>query len=365
MVAKENLDLYYKNARDLHLPAVYSSDLEVVRIYLGKRNYYFMATITPFNDVGSSFLAKNKYLLNRTLEQARFPVPKAVGISKEQFIHCSLDELIHGLNFPLVVKPLRDTGRGKDVLCNIRDIKTLSEYLAKCFQYYGAMQVEEFHTDLKEYRVLLFRGKVIGVVERFPARVIGDGQHTIAELIDLTNEERAKKIQTQRHITHRPLVIDEEYESCLKEQQLTVDSIIPKGKTIRLCYTVNTGRGGDIFSHGKKIHPENAKYLRKVANQTGLNYVGLDVLCEDINQPFSKTKWLILEANFNPDITLHEVPSQGKAVNVTRKVLKHLIYRHPVSYLYHLYTKEKFSIYAKMILVIAGLILLMKLIKIV
>jgi D-alanine-D-alanine ligase-like ATP-grasp enzyme len=357
MVAKQNLCLYYENALALHLPATYFEDLDLINIYLGKRNYYFLATITPFNDGASSYLSKNKYLLNKTLEQAGFPVPRAIVLSQEDFSNYPLEELIAELNFPLVVKPL-NLGRGRGVTSNIKDLSTLANTLHQFFNEQTMLQIEEYHGGLKEYRVLIFKSKVIGVVERFAAKVVGDGLHNIAELIDLANEERAKMNENEKLLTYRPMIIDEEYKNCLRDQGLELDAVVPAGKTIQLCYTVNTGRGGDIFSHGKKIHPKNAKLLCQVAKKVSLNYVGLDVLCEDLNQPFANTKWLILEANFNPDITLHEVPPHGEPVKVARKLLKNLIYRHPFSYFYHLCAQGKGGIYLKVIAVI-GLVLLL------
>ena len=52
------------------------------------------------------------------------------------------------------------------------------------------MIIEEFHGRLQSYRVLVFNRQVIGVVLCHPARVIGDGQHNIQELIELTNIKR-------------------------------------------------------------------------------------------------------------------------------------------------------------------------------
>ncbi|KTD34055.1 UDP-N-acetylmuramyl tripeptide synthase [Legionella nautarum] len=357
MVAKQNLCLYYENALALHLPAAYFEDLDLINIQLGKKNYYFLATITPFNDGASSFLSKNKYLLNKTLEQAGFPVPHAIALSKEEFRDYPLEELIAELKFPLVVKPL-NLGRGRGVVSNIKELSTLTKTLNQSFNEHRILQIEEYHGGLKEYRVLIFKSKVIGVVERFAAKVVGDGQHSIAELIELANDERARMNENEKFLTQRPMIIDEEYKNCLRDQGLELNTVVPEGKTIQLCYTVNTGRGGDIISHGKKIHPQNAKILCQVAKKAGLNYVGLDILCEDLNQSFANTKWLILEANFNPDITLHEVPPHGEPVNVTRKLLKNLIYRHPFSYFYHLCAKGRGAIYLKIITVIALVLLL-------
>ncbi|MDI9819158.1 MULTISPECIES: UDP-N-acetylmuramyl peptide synthase [unclassified Legionella] len=351
-ITDRNIRLYYESALKLHLPVDYIPELNTMQITLGGRNYYFSSTITPINNGGGIFISRNKYKFNKLLESYNFPVPNAVAVSKENFERGFLADLIKDLQFPVVAKPIQDTGRGKDVFCGIKDIETLSNYLRSCFEHYAFMQVEEFHTGLKEYRVLVLKNRVIGVVQRFGAEVIGDGKHSIRQLIDIKNEERIKLSPT---LTISPLVIDEEYKTCLAEQGLSVDSTPSPGQKVRLSYTANTGRGGEIFSLGKKIKKENAKILCTAAKIAGLDIVGMDVLCEDINLSFKKSKWLIIEGNFAPDTTIHEIPNYGEKVNVTQLILKKIISRHPLSYLSHLFTNSKFSVFIKGILIITVL----------
>ena len=340
-----NLLLFYKGAHVLGLPVTYLPHLEYLNINLGRKNYYFSCALTPLNKGASIFIARNKFRLNKLLDEAGFPVPKAVAFNADERARQPLSDLIQGLQFPLAAKPMKGTGRGMDVLCNIQDITLLSEHVSRILKKHSYIQIEEFHQHLKEYRVLVLKNQVIGVVERFGACVIGDGEHSIEELIVFSNRERA---MLALNLTISPLVVDEEYLLCLSKQNLSLQSIPPKGKKVRLCYTANTGRGGDILSHGKKIHPKNVNYLCRAAKTIGLTYVGFDVLCEDINLPFSRTKWLILEANQSPDTTIHEVPHRGKRSSVVKKVLRQLIFRHPLSYIVHLCTRSRWSIYIKM-----------------
>jgi len=341
-----NMRLFYQAAQQLGLMVKYHADIAYLSIILGKKNYYFHRTITPLNKGASIFIAKNKYKLNKILEASGFPVPKAVAFTANDYEEQSLSDLIQGLRFPLVAKPMTDSGRGTEVLCNIKNINTLSDHIERMIQNHSCIQVEEFHQHFKEYRILVLKKRVIGVVERFGASVIGDGKHSIEELIAKSNEQRAQLSLT---LTISPLIVDEEYMDCLAEQNLTLQSIPDLGEKIRLCYTVNTGRGGEIYSHGKQIHPLNVEYLCRAAKTIGLTYVGLDVICEDINLPFNQTNWVIIEANFNPDLTIHEIPNRGKKAKVINKLLLQLIYRHPFSYVYHLCMHSRWSIYIKMI----------------
>lgn len=335
-----NAQLYYKGAKKLGLKVIYHQDMRCIEIPLGGRHYHILIAFTPLNKGASVFVSKNKFIANQLLAYGGFPVPKAIAFNKEDFSRLSLEELIKSLNFPLVAKPMENSGRGENVLCNIKDLSTLEEQIRIIFKEHDFVQVEEFHTGMKEYRVTALKNRVIGVVERFPASVCGDGEHTIEELIIINNEERAS---LSAHLTISPLVYDLEYKQALEEQGLSLKSVPAKGEKIQLCHTVNTGRGGNIYSHGKKIHRKNKTLICRALRELGLDYGGLDVLCEDINLPFEKTKWMIIEINNSPDTTIHEIPNQGIKAEVIRQVLLQIIWRHPFSYLYHLRAQSVWS----------------------
>lgn len=340
-----NDKLYYQAAEELYLNPIYIINYSCLKIFLGGKYYYFQSGITPLNNTSSVFLSKDKSKTNTMLKKFGCSVPKAVVVDRDRLTLNTLEELIRGLRFPLVAKPQRDTCRGTDVLCNIKELTVLANHVERLFKNHTHIQIEEFHQDLKEYRVLVLKNKVIGVVERFGAHVIGNGKHSIQELIDCCNKER--EVLGAR-LTLSPLVVDEEYQQCLAEQHLSLASIPALGEKVRLCYTVNTGRGGTILSHGKKIHPRNRKYLCKAVRDLGLTLAGLDVLCEDINVSFDESKWLVLEVNHHPDITIHEVPNHGRSMPIAKTVVRQLIYRHPFAYLNLLSKNTKWSPYFRM-----------------
>jgi cyanophycin synthetase len=353
----KNVQLFYKGAKKLGLMVRYHPELHSLEIQIGRKYYYFLRTITPMNEGASVFICKSKFRANQLLANAGFPVPKAVAFSEADYKKLPLEDLIKTLAFPLVAKPMENSGRGEDVLCNIKDMSTLQQQVNSIFKNFNYVQIEEFHKAPKEYRVLVLKKRVIGVVERFSASVSGDGIHTIEELIAISNEKRAV---LSRNLTISPLIYDLEYQQCLEEQELSLKSIPALGKKIQLCHTVNTGRGGDILSLGTKIHPKNATLLCQVLREMGLSYGGFDVICEDINLPFSQTKWMIIEVNHNPDLTIHEIPNHGVRAPVVKQILWQLIRRHPLSYFLQLCFKSSWSGVIKSGLVILVIVLLLQ-----
>ena len=127
--------------------------------------------------------------------------------------------------------------------------------------------------------------------------------------------------------------IDKEVEIKLDELGLRLDTVLDDNEKLTLCYGCNSGRGGTMHSLGKSICRENAKLLCDAAKTLNLNLVGFDLLCKDIMVPVSESEGYIIEANHNPDVSLHENPLSGTPHRVTKKIVSKLIYNHPIAYL--------------------------------
>ena len=338
-----NSNLYYKSGKGLFLPIISSKDIYGFYVKFIKKKYFFRGGFTPFNNGSTNNVSDNKYCVNKLLDREGFPVPKAIGISKEEFEDNNWD--LKDLKFPVVIKPTVGTSCGTDVLCNIQDIETLKYHLKKKFKDHQYLSIEEFFNYPNAYRVLVFYGKVIGVVKRIPAQIIGDGQHNIMELIEMENEKRK---HFSKKVTFGDLKIDEESKIILKEQQLIETDVPEKNKIVKLCYNCNSTRGGTMISLGKQINKTNASILCKAAKALNLNIVGFDFLCENINISTNKTKGVIIEANYHPDITIHEHPMYGENNKVSKIIMRRFFYMHPFWGIYHISKNLLFRLFSSL-----------------
>lgn len=343
----KNTQLYYQSAVDLKYHPLLLRDISSFIIKLGRKKLFFRGAETPFNRGSSIEIASNKYCMNKILDWAGFPVPRSTTFSREWFERKNLETLIKDVNFPVVIKPTQGTANGEDVLCNISHINELQQCLAEKFQKHRYLSIEEFHPHLNQYRVLVFYNRVIGVVQRFPASVVGDGVHSIQALIDRQNAAREKIKETY---LLGPIQVDEECHIRLKELNITLDTVLKKNEKVVLCYTSNDARGGTAESLGDKIHKENAQLLCRAANALGLNLVGFDVLCEDILIPIEKSRGVILEANYNPDIALHEEPMFGIPQRVSKIMMRRFRWMHPLAYLVGIYQNWNRAFYFRVFL---------------
>ena len=350
--SNQNCENYYQSALSLKLPVRLLPEIDGFEVYFGKKRYFFRGANHHMNGFTSANISKNKYSTLLLLKKAGFPVPRFKAISEQDCQEHPLKDLISELNFPLVAKPTIDGRKGEGVVCNIKTIKALQSYLDDGWETREFINIEEFHNHLNSYRVLVLKGKVIGVVKRFPAMVIGDGQHSIHELIKRDNVLREKTNEILK-----PIMIDEECLTCLDEAGLALDDIPHDGQVIQLGYTTNTSRGGTVISLGKKIPKDNERYFAKAARVVDLNLVGFDVLCEDIYEPFTSSQGVFIETNFSPSTRIHE-EFGIKPVRVTRIILKDLIKRHPFRYALHRLALVCNTFYARIVLASLGCVAL-------
>lgn len=332
--------LYYKSAKELGLyPVRLETEMAGFYFALGKNVYYFRGGLTPFNSVVSASIGTNKFSTNKLLEMFNIPVPKSTGFTLEQFKNG--DWGTEDLKYPLVAKPTWDTACGYKVVCNIKDEKSLIEYVNKYIKLTKCISLEEFHPGLRSYRVLVYYGKVIGLVERIPAHVVGDGKHSIRELIKIQNEKRKAQKKT---IPTGPITLNEETWTIFKDLNITIDTVPQEDEKVPLRYICNSTHGGTFIGLNPKIVcEENLKLAARAAAALNLKLAGFDVLCEDITKPIGETRGVFIEVNIDPDITIHESGKEGFPQQVSKTMLKKIIMDHPFLYLYKQMTHHQYA----------------------
>ena len=221
------------------------------------------------------------------------------------------------LGYPVVVKPANLDG-GIGVMAGLRDEKAVARAFAMAAKHSKSILVEQYVAG-EDYRVRICKGAVIGAVIRKAAAVVGDGVKTVQALLDATNAERARRTQplvlAHEHGT-KPIVIDEEVQSWLTAQGLTLDSVVPQGHKVRLRGAANVNLGGTTWDVTERAHPDNLELALRAAAALRLDVAGVDLLLPDIGQSWKVTGGAICEVNGQPQF------SSGDA---HRKVLERLV----------------------------------------
>lgn len=303
--------LITKEAELLNIPVFKTGSKNLLQLGIGCNQKRLLASDT--NSASVFVLAKNKLFTKKLLSDLSFPVAKGDTIENEQ----DLSQKFNDFKKPVVMKPI-DSSWGRGVTTNINSLEKAKDAFAKISETYKTMMEEQ--VDGRDFRVMVVNNKVVAVLERVQPKVTGDGKNTIRKLIENENKDRSSKLGSKL----KKITIDKGLEEKLKEQNLTLESILEKGKEITVRFNANISSGGTGIDRTDEICEENKQTLIKAAQIAGMPTVGIDVLSKNISVPMGKNGAKIIELNSWPDIEIHHFPSQGKSRNVAKEIVNYL-----------------------------------------
>jgi cyanophycin synthetase len=150
---------------------------------------------------------------------------------------------------------------------------------------------------------------LIAATRRTPGRVIGDGTHTIRELVDVVNRDPRRGVGHEKVMTR--LELDAQADMMLARQNLTPDSVPDPEQIVLLRSTANLSTGGTATDVTDIIHPDNREMAVRAVTAIGLDVGGVDFLCPDIAESYKTVGGGICEVNAAPGFRMHVAPSEG------------------------------------------------------
>ncbi|ULH17796.1 cyanophycin synthetase (plasmid) [Deinococcus sp. KNUC1210] len=295
------------------IPTLRLDDHSLVQLGYGAYGQRIRASITGNTSFIATETASDKALTKRLLDRAGLPVPRgAVVRSAEEAVRAA-----GRIGFPVVTKPL-DGNHGRGVSLDLLDAAQVQAGFEQAQAHSRAVIVEQQFTG-NDHRVLVVGGQVVAVAERIPAHVVGDGEHTIAELVERVNADPRRGDGHEQVMTR--IQIDAHVLGLLQRQSLTPQSVPAAGQTIFLRDTANLSTGGTAVDRTDVIHPDNATIARRAAQVIGLDVAGIDLISPDIRRSLHETGGGIVEVNAAPGFRMHLQPSEGQARNVAVPVI--------------------------------------------
>ena len=268
----------------------------------------------------SPLIMENKVVTKKVLAEKTFRVPKGYEVS-------SLDEAIQKFNYiknkPIVIKPKSTNfGLGITIFKNgTSSIENYSKAVEFALKEDKDILIEEF-IEGTEYRFFVIEGKTEAVLLRVPANVVGDGKHTIRELVEIKNSNPlrgdAKKTPLKK------IELGEIEKLQLAEQGLNFDSILPKNEVAYLRENSNISTGGDSVDKTDAVHESYKKLAVEITDAMMAKVCGVDLIIPDITEEINGENYGVIEANFNPMMMMHIYPHSGKSRRLSLNVLKML-----------------------------------------
>ena len=248
----------------------------------------------------SESIAQDKDLTKTLLRAAGVPVPLGSPVN-------SVDEawaVAQEIGLPVVVKP-QDGNQGKGVTVNIVSREHM-EMAYRVAEEIGQPMVEKFLPG-SDYRLLVVGHKLIAAARRDPPHVIGDGVHTVRQLVDQVNADPKRGDGHATSLTK--IRFDDIAVARLELQGLTPASVPAKGQRVVLRNNANLSTGGTATDVTDDVHPEVAARAVAAAQMIGLDICGVDVVCENVIRPLEEQSGGIVEVNAAPGLRMHLSPS--------------------------------------------------------
>ena len=261
----------------------------------------------------------DKFKFKRILQSAN--LPRAEG---ERF--CNIKPALayaKKLGFPLAVKP-NNSSLSKHITCDIQNEADLKKAICVAQIINPHFIVEKFIGG-QTHRITLVNHEMAGCCMREAPNVIGDGVHTIAELVEIKNKHPWRGEAHQKNFTLHKINLDENARSFLAKQGLFLESVLPKGTKAYLHNKIILKCGADIHDKTDEVHPDNTVLFEKVSRLCGAPLSGLDFICQDISVPYHQQECAVLEANSLPYIDMHHYPVTGTPRNVASLIMDYVL----------------------------------------
>ena len=308
-----------KEAEARKIPWMWLSARAMLQLGYGANQKRIQATLSNNTSILAVELACDKEGTKTMLGDAGIPVPKGTVIHYQDELEAAIKDVG---GYPIVIKPL-DGNHGRGITIDIdswSEAKTAYE-LASTASKTRSVIVERYYCG-SDHRVLVINGQVVAVAERIPAHVVGDGNSTIKELVEITNTDYRRGDGHENILTK--IIIDPTSEAVLAKQQYEMDSVLPEGEIAYLKATANLSTGGIAIDRTDEIHPENVWLAQRVAKVIGLDIAGIDIVTPDISKSLREMGGVVVEVNAAPGFRMHASPSQGLPRNVGASVLEML-----------------------------------------
>lgn len=265
-----------------------------------------------------TLISREKHLSLHYLAEFGLPVVKTlVARDAEQAVSAARE-----IGFPVAIKP-NDEGNSAGLYLDVRDedeVRVAFEAAARTSRS-GTVAVQPFLTD-RHYRVLVAGDRIVGIAERIAAHVVGDGEHTVRELVEIEN--RNPRRGTHKSDRLKKIVLDDTSERLLAKQGLTLNDVPPQGLEVQLQRIDDLDTGGEAIIQTGRVHPDNEAIILSAVRAMELDIAGVDLIAEDIGTSIWESSGGILEVNSDTGFSLIQFPTSEGAIDPGPAVIESL-----------------------------------------
>ncbi|MDP2788743.1 MAG: hypothetical protein Q8O46_01650 [bacterium] len=281
--------------------------LEYYRARIEGKIFYFQSLPIPptLPQEGYKWL-DDKSILFEKFSVEKIPIPTTKKVSTWN----NALSAFRMMTKPVIVKPNLGS-RGRHTTTNIKTEKELKDAFDLVKKITPSMVIQE-HLSGSVCRATTINEELVGFFRADPPQVIGDGIHSIKELVFQKNKARPERLSE--------IVINEDVISFIDKLGYTPENILEKDKVVNL--SAKTGRmyGGYTEEMLWKVHPTMHSIFKKAGELVQAPVVGFDLIIENPTQDPDLSHWGIIECNSLPFIDLHYFALEGPAINLAENI---------------------------------------------
>ncbi len=300
-------------AEERDVPWLRLNPYSLVQFGHGKHQKRIQATVTSETRHIAVAIASDKEETNRILADLGLPVAfQRLVYDADRAVKAA-----ERIGYPVVVKPL-DANHGRGVSINLVDGDQVRVGFEQARQHSRGVLVEKFIEGL-DHRMLVVNGKLVAVAKRVPGHVVGDGRHSIGDLIEIVNQDPRRGIGHEKVLTR--IELDHQARRLLEQKGYDANTVPEAGEVVYLRSTGNLSTGGTAVDMTDEVHPDNREMAVRAAKAIGLDVAGIDFLTTDITRSYKETGGAICEVNAAPGFRMHVAPSEGTPRDVAGPVM--------------------------------------------
>lgn len=269
----------------------------------GRKQRRIQAAETDRTSAIAESIAQDKEMTRMMLRAVGVPTPYGRPVTDSEDAWRAAEEI----GLPVVVKP-QDGNQGRGVATNLSTREQVVRAYEAARLESEQILVEKFAPG-HDYRLLVVGDRVVAAARREPAHVVGDGVHTIVQLVDQVNLDPRR---AEHHATVLSKIkLDAIALGVLADQGFAPDSVPSNGTMVLIRRNANLSTGGTAIDVTERVHPAVAASAVDAAKIVGLDIAGVDVVAQDISRPLSEQGGVIVEVNAAPGLRMHLEPSVG------------------------------------------------------
>src|SRR5947209_8431846 len=257
------------------IPWTRENDSSLVQLGYGRNLRLVQAAVTDGTSTIGMELVGDKDFTKERLEKFSIPVPGGEVVETEKEAIKALGRV----GAPVVVKPL-DGRQGKGVSLNLTAPEEVLNAFRIAREYSPSVLVENYF-DGRNYRVLVINGKMTAASERIPCHIVGDGLHTVAELIEIENQNPLRGEGHEKPLTkikkNCPIL-----NAFMRKEGWSMTDVPKAKERVMLCAGMNLSTGGTANDVTDIVHPSIRSMCERAARIVGLDVCGVDLVVRNI-----------------------------------------------------------------------------------